>query len=161
MTDTTTPQQTAPQDTPEQSSSESPEQTAQETPEVTDWKALSRKWEARAKENKAAVEELGTLKPQLETLQAERDEFAAKVTAFETQQERQKTAAEVAEAAGVPVEALRGETREDLEAHAKVVKDLLNITRPGPVVGAQGKQGRVNVTDPKREAARQLFGTNK
>lgn len=157
----TTPQQTAPQDTPEQTSSEAPEQDAQETTEPTDWKALSRKWEARAKENKAAVDELGTLKPQLEKLQAERDEFAAKVTAFETQQERQKTAAEVAEAAGVPVEALRGETREDLEAHAKVVKDLLNINRPGPVVGAQGKQGRVNVTDPKREAARQLFGTNK
>ena len=160
MSDTVSQQDTA-QDAPEQSSSETTEQNTQETTETTDWKALSRKWEARAKENKAAVDELGALKPQLEKLQAERDEFAAKVTAFETQQEYQKTVAEVAEAAGVPVEALRGETREDLEAHAKVVKDLLNSNRPGPVVGSQGKQGRINVTDPQREAVRNLFGPNK
>lgn len=160
MSDTVSQQDTA-QDASEQSSSEAAEQNAQETTETTDWKALSRKWEARAKENKAALDELGALKPQLEKLQAERDEFAAKVTAFEAQQERQKTAAEVAEAAGVPVEALRGETREDLEAHAKVVKNLLNSNRPGPVVGSQGKQGRINVTDPQREAVRNLFGPNK
>ena len=160
MSDTTTQQDTT-QDTTEQSSAEATEQNAQDATETTDWKALSRKWEARAKENKAALDELGALKPQLEKLQAERDEFAAKVTAFETQQEHQKTVAEVAEAAGVPVEALRGETREDLEAHAKVVKDLLNINRPGPFVGSQGKQGRVNVTDPQREAVRNLFGPNK
>ena len=28
----------------------------------------------------------------------------------------------------------------------------------GGMLGAQGKQGRVNVTDPKREAVRNLFG---
>ena len=69
MSDTTTQQDTT-QDTTEQSSAEATEQNAQDATETTDWKALSRKWEARAKENKAALDELGALKPQLEKLQA-------------------------------------------------------------------------------------------
>lgn len=116
----------------------------------TDWKAEARKWESRAKENKSAADEL-------EKLRVERDDLSGRVSAFEVREERASWAREVAEEAGVPADVLRGETRDEMAAHAQEIKTLLSSAR-GPVVPAQGKTGRVNVTDPNREAVRTLFG---
>lgn len=120
---------------------------------TTDWKAEARKWESRAKENKSAVDEL-------EKLKTERDELSSRVSAFEAREERASWAREVAEEAGLPADVLRGETRDEMAAHAQEIKSLLSSSSRGPVVPAQGKTGRVNVTDPNREAVRSLFGND-
>jgi predicted RNase H-like nuclease (RuvC/YqgF family) len=131
--------------------SEDSEAHAEGESEGTDWKAEARKWESRAKENKTAADEL-------ERLRAEKEELAGKVSEFQAREERAGWAREVATSAGVPAELIRGETREEMEAHAESLKAFASSLPRGPVVGAQGKTGQVKVADPKREAVQNLFG---
>lgn len=126
-----------------------PEAPAQEQP---DWKAEARKWEERSKANKAALDELT---PKFEAAEAEKATLAEKVREFETKAERSKTVAEVAKDAGVPADALRGDTREELEAHAEVLKALIKPS--GPVVPGQAKSPSKIEADPMRSLARSLF----
>lgn len=148
MTEQETSQEsTEPQGTDEQ------EQTPQEGQEShdtgTDWKAEARKWETRAKENRAAVQERDALQEQLTQMQE-------RVSAFEAQQERAGWARAAAADAGVPADLVRGETQEEMIAHANALRDALSAR--GPVVMSQGKTGKVDVTDPKINAVRGLFG---
>ena len=143
------------------STEETPEPTTEapetEAPaqEQTDWKAEARKWEERSKSNKTALDELSA---KYEAAEAEKARLAEQVQEFQTKAERSKTVAEVAKEAGVPADALRGDTREELEAHAEVLKALIKPS--GPVIPGQEKQpSKVEASDELR-AARQLFGTN-
>ncbi|VXB22771.1 hypothetical protein [Citricoccus sp. K5] len=126
-----------------------PEAPAQE---ATDWKAEARKWEERSKANKTALDELT---PKYEAAEAERSTLAERVKEFETKAERSKTVTEVAKDAGVPADALRGNTREELEAHAEVLKALIKPS--GPVVPGQEKSPSKIEADPMRSLARSLF----
>ncbi|MCT1607163.1 hypothetical protein M3B43_07450 [Nesterenkonia massiliensis] len=95
---------------------------------------------------------------------AKADEISAKnaeltelVSTYQAKEEQSKLAAEVAEAAGVPADALRGSTREELEAHAETLKSLL--VPPVPVVAGQGRSpSKVEETDDVK-AVRQLFNS--
>lgn len=130
--------------------------TAPEAPaqESTDWKAMARKHEERAKANKSALDELTA---KFEEANAEKAKLAERVQEFETKAERSKTVAEVAEAAGVPAKALRGTTREELEEHARELAELIKPS--GPIIPGQEKTP--TITDsPERLAARRLFGNN-
>lgn len=126
-----------------------PEAPAQEQP---DWKAEARKWEERSKTNKTALDELTS---KYEAAEAEKSTLAEKVKEFETKAERSKTVSEVAKAAGVPADALRGNTREELESHAEVLKALIKPS--GPVVPGQAKSPSKIEADPMRSLARSLF----
>lgn len=148
MTEQETSQEsTEPQGTDEQ---EQAPQEGQESHDTgTDWKAEARKWETRAKENRAAVQERDALQEQLTQVQE-------RVSAFEAQQERAGWARAAAADAGVPVDLVRGETQEEMVAHANALREALSAR--GPVVMSQGKTGKVDVTDPKINAVRGLFG---
>lgn len=61
-----------------------------------------------------------------------------KVTEFETAKQINDWRTEVAQATGVPANALRGSTKEEFEAHAAELKPL--ITGTGPVIPSQGDQ---------------------
>ena len=137
-----------------------PEEVAESDSEGTDWKAEARKWESRAKENRAAADEASQAAEQAEKLRAENEDLLAKVSEFQAREERAGWAREVATDAGVPADLIRGETREEMEEHAKSLKAYASSLSRGPVVGAQGKTGSVKVTDPKREAVQGLFGNN-
>lgn len=133
------------------------EATPAETPaqDSTDWKALSRKWESRAKENKTALDELTS---KFEATEAEKTSLAEKVKEFETKAERSKTVSEVAEAAGVPAKALRGNTREELEEHAKELAALIKPS--GPVIPGQEKTPDKIPDSDDRVAVKRLFGND-
>jgi septal ring factor EnvC (AmiA/AmiB activator) len=107
--------------------------------EPTDWKAESRKWEALAKKNKDAADKLAALEEAAKTEDQKRLERIAElekqVAEYEEAAQVAKWKAEVAEAAGVPAEALAGSTREEIEAHAEVLKKL--------IVPADGKKGAI------------------
>ncbi len=60
-----------------------------------------------------------------------------KVQTFESQKQLNDWRAEVAKAAGVPANALRGSTKEELEAHASELKPLITASR-GPIIPGQG-----------------------
>lgn len=129
-------------------------------PAEPDWKAESRKWEARAKENSAAAARLAELEEASKTeaqKAAERLAAAeAKVKAFETREQVATWRAEVAKESGVPVEALAGSTREELAAHAAILKPL--VTPGAPVIKTQGQEPTKHADNAERDAVRQLFG---
>lgn len=112
---------------------------AQATPEAPaapepDWKAESRKWEQRAKENKAAAERLAEIEEASKTeaqKQAERTaELEAKVKEYETREQIAAWKAEVSKETGVPAVALAGSTKEEIEAHAATLKPLIGQATP-------------------------------
>lgn len=115
--------------------------TAPETPAVedtTDWKAKARQWETRAKENAGAAKRLAELE------EASKSDLQKAIDRAETAERRiaevELSAAktEIAAASGLPVEALRGSSREELEAHAETLKPLLTASARGPVVANPG-----------------------
>lgn len=113
--------------------------------EAAKWKALSRKNEERAKENEAAAKRLAEIeeanKSEAEKLLA-RAEAAEKVIAERDAKEAaEKLIAEVAKEKGVPANALRGATREDLEAHADELLALIPVTPVAPSADGQGNVG--------------------
>ena len=91
----------------------------------------------------------------LETVEAEKSQLAEQVATFKAEQERAALVADVASTADVPADALRGSTREELEAHAEVLKSLLKPT--GPVIPGQETHPSSVTADPMREFARGLF----
>lgn len=88
----------------------------------TDWQAEARKWEKRAKDNKAEAD-------QAKSVIATRDAAAALA----------KVRDEVATATGVPAAALRGSNKEELEAHAAELKPFIAPTT-GPIIPTQGDE---------------------
>lgn len=113
----------------------------------TDWKAEARKWEARAKENTSAAQRLAEIEEASKTEEQKRAErIAALESELSTYKTREQVAtwkAEVAEATGVPVVALAGSTKEELEAHAATLKPLIATTDVkkgaiGPYVPPEG-----------------------
>jgi hypothetical protein len=134
---------------PEPTPTPTPAPPAQET---TDWKAEARKWEERAKGNKTALDEL-TAKHELTA--TENADLAKKLQTYEAEKERASLVSEIAEANKVPASALRGSTREELEAHAAVLAELIKPS--GPVIPGQERAPEKVGDDSLREFTRQLF----
>ncbi len=86
-----------------------------------DWKAASRKWERQSKENLRRVEEL---MESINSKDATVEELRAQVKAFEHTAQVDEWKAQVAADLGVKAEALRGDSLEEIQAHAKVLKEL-------------------------------------
>lgn len=121
----------------------------------TDWKQEARKWEERSKANKIALDELTGKYTDAESRLGE---LSTKVQTFEAEKERNALLAEVSTATGVPASALRGNTREELEAHAAILAELVKPS--GPVIPGQEKAPYKIADSPEREAARKLFGSD-
>ena len=111
----------------------------------------------REREKYADYDDLKTAAEQLSEIQSERDELATKVSEFEAKEQHRKLVNDVAETTGVPAVALKGETKEELEAHAEVLKGFLQNTT-GPVIPGQEKRPQKVEESEERKAARQLFG---
>lgn len=116
-----------------------PEDPAQEP---TDWTAEARKWEARAKENKTAADELAALKEAQrvadQTATQRAAELEAKVKDYETREQVAAWKADVAKASGIPPAALAGSTLEEIQAHAETLKSLIPAPARGPIVPTEG-----------------------
>lgn len=140
-----------------------PEAPKPETPaQETDWRAEARKWEARAKENKDAAARLAEIEETQKTeaqKQAEALEAANKELAkYKHREQVTNWAKEITQDEkfkGVPANALRGNTREELESHAEVLAALIKPS--GPVVVGQEKSPSHVGADPLREFTRGLF----
>lgn len=120
-----------------------------------DWKQEARKWEERSKANKIALDELTGKYTEAESRLGE---LSTKVQTFEAEKERSALLAEVSTATGVPASALRGDTREELEAHAAALAELIKPS--GPIIPGQEKAPSKIADSPEREAARKLFGSD-
>lgn len=110
----------------------------------------------REREKYSDYDELKTAAERAQELEAEKTTLAERVAEFEAKEEQSKLVAQVADDAGVPADALRGNTQEELEAHAEVLKSLMKTT--GPVIPGQEKRPNKVEDSEERKAARQLFG---
>jgi hypothetical protein len=114
-----------------------------------DWKAEARKWESRAKENLAtarqnesAAQRLAEIeeasKSELEKALARAEQAEQKAQQFESEKQISKWKVDVSKDTGVPAEALVGSTLEDIQAHAEILKPLIQDANRGPVVVTAG-----------------------
>ena len=129
-----------------------PDTTPTPTPE-TDWKAESRKWEARAKENSDASAKLAAMdeaaKSDLQKAQDAKTAAEAERDALRQEKQVAQWVAEIAKASGVPAEALRGSTQDELQAHADQLKTLIAPPdAPGTPKGAIGPYVPMEGTTP-------------
>ncbi|WGH82521.1 hypothetical protein QDX25_05050 [Auritidibacter ignavus] len=109
----------------------------------------------RERDKFADYEDLKAAAQRAQELESENQSLADRVAEFEAKEEQSKLIAEVSEATGVPANALRGTTKDELEAHAEVLKSLVQST--GPVIPGQEKRPN-NVEDSEeRKAVRGLF----
>lgn len=109
-----------------------------------DWKAESRKWENRAKENKSAADELKKIKEgelsEIEKANKRAQEAEAELDRLKAKEDVRTWASEVSKETGIPASALRGSTKEELEAHAETLKEFIKPEPTAPVVGSDGKK---------------------
>ena len=110
----------------------------------------------REREKYADYDELKTAAERAQELESEKQTLAERVAEFEAKEEQQKLVNSVAEATGIPAAALKGDTKEELEAHAEVLKSLMKPT--GPVIPGQEKRPQKVEESEERKAIRQLFG---
>lgn len=130
-----------------------PQAPAEDAPE-SEWKAYARLWEKRAKEKpKISDDEIAALRDKAEKFdKAEQDNMseleqwktrAEAAEKWKTERESKdsavKLAADVAKEKGVPATALRGSTREELEAHADELLTYLPAKPPAPSADGQGE----------------------
>lgn len=135
---------------------------AQEQTQETDWKAEARKWEERSKNNHAELQSAQTALSEAEgkigSLTETVNELTGRVEAFEKAEARAKLTREIADREGIPADALRGDTEEELTAHARDLKKLLEPVVP--YVPSQDRQPSDSPRDEMREFARSLFNSN-
>ncbi|WP_144834093.1 hypothetical protein [Microbacterium sp. BH-3-3-3] len=110
--------------------------------EAEKWKALSRKNEEQAKANAEKAKKFDELeeanKTEQEKLLARAEAAEKRIAEREAMDAAAATAAEVAKAKGVPASALRGSTREELEAHADELLELMPKKPAAPSADGQG-----------------------
>lgn len=135
-----------------------PQEVHTETPTTheVDWKAEARKWEARAKENKGKADKLDKLEEASKTALEKATERAQaaeeKVKAYEQEAQRKAWLDEVASDTGLPASVLRGNTREEIEAHAKTLKPF--FAKPSaPVVENDKMKSNTAVAGKSKEDA--------
>lgn len=95
----------------------------------------------------------------LASVEAERNELAAEIGELRAEKQHRELVEEIAETTGVPARALKGANRAELEAHAEILKPLLQAT--GPVVPGQEMYPEKVTSDPLREFTRNLFAQAK
>jgi len=123
-----------------------------------DMLAHSREWERRAKANKAAAVELAHLKESQAEEKQKYEALQAKLEAYEAENEQKKWKTEIAHELNVPMELLRGSTREQIQEHAEQIASVLHPKPKAPQIHSAGKQPDKPESSDKQEFIRQLFG---
>lgn len=127
----------------------------------TDWKSEARKWEQRAKANKAeadanreAAARLAEIEEAQKSAEQKQQEALAAAQAEVAELRSVALRAEVAAAKGVPVGLLTGATREELEAAADALIEFRGPQEPARP--SSSAIGRANTTTPKGSTADQF-----
>ena len=138
-----------------------------ETPAQVDWeakynelKAEARKWEDRSKSNfeelQKAQETATAFEARVAELETSNADLSETVSGFERAKERDALLKKVSETTGISADALRGDTEEELIAHAETLKSVFKPS--APVIEGQAKSPGGSPVDPEREFVKGLFG---
>lgn len=120
-----------------------------------DWKAMSRKWEGQAKANAAKAAEY-------DAMRAKAEEAEQRAASLEHERDVAKWREEAAAKAGVPASILRGDTLEEVEAHAAAVKAAMPSPYPKVPGGSPAQAEPMSAKDilaikDARERKRAIF----
>lgn len=105
----------------------------------------SREWEKRAKDNKAAADELQQLK-EAQLSEAEKTakhikELEAKNAAYEAEKQQNEWKTQVSKETGVPIALLHGSTLEEMQANGKALADYIaEKTKPKVLASSESNQ---------------------
>lgn len=125
--------------------------------DTTDWKAMARKWEKQAKENKAAADELAKLKEASLTEQELAAKRAEETEAQLKEAQRKLNVYEAAKTAGIDaslLERMKGDTPEEIAANAEFIKASF---APAPKYPAVPDNGASAPTQSKRAEIPQMI----
>jgi hypothetical protein len=101
---------------------------------------------------KAKAAQVDGFQSRITELETTNGELTGKIQTFETEKERAELVSDVAKDKKVPAEALRGSTREELEAHADQLAELFKPS--GPVIpGQERTPGNNPDNKPSEETA--------
>lgn len=138
--------------------------------EEIDWEAKykealghSRDWEKKAKANKAAADELEKLKEsqmsETEKAAKRTQELEAQVAAYKAKEQQAEWKKQVSANTGIPADALRGSTLEEIQAHADILKPLVHPAPKLPNVPNPAQHPEGKTADERAKAyVRSLFG---
>ena len=107
---------------------------------------------------KATAGQVETFQSRISELETTNGELVGKVELFETEKERATLVSDIAKTTGVPVSALRGNTREEPESHAAELAALLKPS--GPVIPGQERTPQSIPDSPQRQFVGKLFGSD-
>lgn len=131
------------------------EQMAEVRAEAKAWRQKLRAAEAERDQLRTEVDELTTTSARTAE---ERDKAIAELDTLKTAGELAEATREIAAANGIPAEALRGSTREELEAHAAVLKPVF-AKAEGPYAPRIGESPEHHTSEEAAFAAA-LFNSN-
>lgn len=123
----------------------------------TDWKAMARKWEKQAKENKAAADELAKLKEASMTEQELAAKRAEETAAQLKEAQRKLNIYEAAKTAGIDaslLERMKGDTPEEIAANAEFIKSSFGAAPKYPPIADNGASAPIQ---SKRTEIPQIF----
>lgn len=103
--------------------------------------------------------ELDGLTARNSELQEQVDSLNSELDGYRKKEQASAWAREVSEETGVPASALRGATKEEMQAHAETLKALIG-NQSAPYVGSDGfaAGGKADADAKMREFAHNLFG---
>ena len=122
---------------------------------ITSQEGLDKIVQSRLARERAKYQDYDELKAKAEKF----DSTEAELSALKADKQLDEWKQQVSKDAGVPADALRGTTLEELTAHGEVLKSLLKSRPTAPVVPDVGKQPEAK-SDPTRDFVRELFGKN-
>lgn len=144
-------------DTNESSDQQQPQKP---TETVEFWKNKAREQEKRAKDNAAAATKLAAIE---ESQKTEQQKLIERAEAAERERDTERALrqvdewkAQVAKATGLPVDVLRGNDLEEIEAHGASLKALLPEPRTPGYVPAEGRSVTAGTGDPAQQFAQIL-----
>jgi hypothetical protein len=148
--------ETTPEDTAD-TTDESDEQPKKPTETVEFWKAKAREQEKRAKENDRAAKKLLEIeeaqKTELQRWQERAESAEGAISALQAAQEIRDAKDALSKQYGIPSEALRGSDFDELEEHAKLLKNLLPEPPTPGQVRAEGRTVNAGNNDPAQQFA--------
>lgn len=100
---------------------------------------------------KANSDQLGTVVAERDDLQSRLDTANAELEGFKAKEQVRTWAQEVSQETGVPADVLRGETKEEMLAHAKSLEKYVNVA--APIVSGDGK----SPSKPAATSTRDMF----
>lgn len=120
-------------------------------------------WEKKAKANKAAADELEKLKEsqmsETEKAAKRTQELEAQVAAYKAKEQQAEWKKQVSANTGIPADALRGSTLEEIQAHADILKPLVHPAPKLPNVPNPAQHPEGKTADERAKAyVRSLFG---